>query len=174
MQSTYERQSKIKLITTIMTIIVIAGAVLIIDHLKSEDNATAKSESSLTASQTSETTNVSTSTAAETSQTTSADSSSTYKDGTYTATSQYYVPHGNESITVTLTLKDGTITDSSIENSGGDHDSKAYQKDFTSAYKKYVVGKKINGLKLGVVSGASDTSQGFNDALAEISSKAQS
>ena len=97
----------------------------------------------------------------------------TYKDGTYTASSSYFVPHSNESIAVSVTLKGGVVTDVSVQNSEGDGESAAYQEDFTASYKSHVVGKKISGLQLSVIAGASDTTQGFNDALSQINSKAQ-
>ncbi|MDB5177404.1 MAG: hypothetical protein JWN75_1072 [Candidatus Saccharibacteria bacterium] len=104
---------------------------------------------------------------------TSTTSTGSYKDGTYTSSTTYYVPHGSESIKVTLTVKNGVITDSAIENSEGDRESIAYQQDFTSAYKSQVVGKSISGLQLSYVAGASDTTQGFNDSLEKIRTQAQ-
>ena len=168
MQPSYERQSKVKLVTTIVTVIVIAGIVLITDHLKAKSSATTTATTATTTQPASTAT-----TSQDSSATTSTTSTSAYKDGTYTASSSYYVPHGNEDIAVTLTLKDGVVTSSSITNSEGDRDSAVYQEDFASLYKSYVVGKSISGLKIGVIAGASDTTQGFNDALSQISSKAQ-
>lgn len=121
------------------------------------------------------TTSASTGTSATTTDTTSsaATTSSSYKDGTYTSSSTYYVPHGSESIKVTLTVKSGVVTDSQIENSEGDRESAQYQEDFASVYKSQVVGKNIGNLQLSYVAGASDTTQGFNDALATIRTQAQ-
>jgi uncharacterized protein with FMN-binding domain len=96
-----------------------------------------------------------------------------YKDGTYTATSQYYVPHSYEEIQVSLTVKNGIVTDSSIQNSEGDRESAQFQEQFTAYYKSYVVGKNLSGLSLSRIAGASDTTQGFNDAVTQIQSKAQ-
>jgi uncharacterized protein with FMN-binding domain len=97
-----------------------------------------------------------------------------YKDGTYAATSKYSVPPGEESIQVTLTLSGGTITDASIQNSENDPESAQFQEDFATSYKSSVVGKKIAVLHLGNIAGASDTAQAFNDALSQITTKAQS
>lgn len=99
--------------------------------------------------------------------------SSGYKDGTYTASSDYFVPDGDESIKVTLTVKGGVVTDSQIANSESDPESASYQEDFASSYKGYVVGKKLNTIQLSYVAGASDTTQGFNNALTKIESQAQ-
>ncbi len=95
-----------------------------------------------------------------------------YKDGTYTASAEYYVPHSAEQIDVTVTIKDGVVASSSVQNSESNPESAQFQQDFAAQYKTYVVGKSIRGLKLGGVAGASDTSQGFNEALQQIASKA--
>jgi uncharacterized protein with FMN-binding domain len=99
--------------------------------------------------------------------------SSGYKDGTYSATSEYYVPHGSETIKVTLTVKDGNVTDSSVDNSEYDRESALFQEQFASEYKSSVVDKPISSLQLNYVAGASDTTQGFNDALQQIKTEAR-
>jgi uncharacterized protein with FMN-binding domain len=177
--TTHQQHAKTKLVATIATILVIAGVVVFVDHFKAKDSTAASSLTQTTASTepttASPTTTDSTTEATDSSSpsTTTTANTSNYKDGTYTATSNYYVPHGNESIQVSVTLKDGVVTNSSVENSEGDHDSARYQEDFAAAYKSYVVGKKISGLQLNIISGASDTTEGFNDALSQIVSKAQ-
>jgi uncharacterized protein with FMN-binding domain len=99
--------------------------------------------------------------------------SSGYKDGTYTAISDYYVPRSSEEIQVSLTLKNGVVTDSSIQNSEGDRQSAQYQRAFASSYKSYVTGKNIADINLSYVAGASDTTQGFNDAVSQIQTQAK-
>jgi uncharacterized protein with FMN-binding domain len=167
MQNTYQQQAKTKLIATCVAIVVVAGVIVLVDHLKATKMTNAASTSPSATSQT----------ATDTTSTTSTDtptiSSGRYKDGTYTAENQYYVPHGYEDIKVTVTLKNGFVTDSSIVNSESDHDSARYQEDFVAAYKSYVVGKKVGDIHLSYVAGASDTTQAFNDALSQIESKAQ-
>ena len=161
---TYEQHSSTKLASIVIAVIVIAGVVLVADHLKREASENTVPQHIV----------VSSSPASSASSSTSPGSSSSsgYKDGTYNASASYYVPHGNEQITVNVTLQSGTITDVSIQNSEGDRDSAQYQEDFASVYKSYVVGKKISGLSLSTVAGASDTTDGFNAAIARISSQA--
>lgn len=96
-----------------------------------------------------------------------------YKDGTYNATAYYYVPHGEESIGVTITVANGIVTNSSVQNSETNPESAQFQLYFTSQYKSQVVGKSLKGLQISYVAGASDTSQGFNAALVRIQSQAQ-
>ncbi len=120
------------------------------------------------------TTGTSTSTMPSSTSTNSSSSpSSSYKDGTYKASSDYYVPNGSESIKVSLTIKNGTITGSSIQNSEYNNVSAEYQQAFASEYKSSVVGKPISGLQLNYVAGASDTTKGFDDALQQIRTEAQ-
>lgn len=97
-----------------------------------------------------------------------------YKDGTYTATGNYSSPGGNENITVTVTLKGGVIIDTSTVAGATDLDSKEYQEEFISGYQSLVVGKNISSVSLSRVSGSSLTSEGFNNALSQIKSQAQS
>ncbi len=174
MLNTYEQHSKRKLIATILSIAVIAGVVVFADHL--ENNQASKNTSSQNSTTTDTTPSVASTTTSGTNTTNppaSTASTSDYKDGSYTASSDYYVPHGSETISVNLTLKSGVIADVSVQNSEGDRESAVYQEDFASVYKSYVVGKKITDLQLGIVAGASDTTQAFDDALSQIASKAQ-
>jgi uncharacterized protein with FMN-binding domain len=97
----------------------------------------------------------------------------TFKDGNYTATGNYVSPGGHESITVKVTLKDGVVTDTSAISGANDSDARDFQSQFIGGYKKLVVGKKIDSIRLSHVSGSSLTSQGFNDAIGQIKSQAK-
>lgn len=118
----------------------------------------------------------STATEASTSSTgASATSSSTqFKDGTYSAEGDYATPGGTEAIDVTLTVKGGVVTDSSVSQQPADHDSRAYQMEFAKSYKSSVVGRSLSELKLDVVAGSSLTSGGFNEAVDSIRTQASS
>jgi len=168
MLETYEKNSKKKLIATVVAVIVIAGVVVLADVLKSKDSAA----ETQTTSQSVATDSADTSTTPDTATSTSTDSSGV-KDGTYSATESYSVPPGQESIKVSLTLSGGTITDVSVVNSGNDRESAEFQNEFASSYKSQVVGQKISGLQISSVAGASDTTDGFNQALSQIAAQAQ-
>ena len=177
MLETYEKNPKRKLVVTVLTIIVIAGTIILADHFKSQSLKTSSASQTVTVTPAvvPATTNPPATTATTptpTAATVPPASSSGYKDGSYTASSDYYVPHGNETIGVSLVVTNGVITKASIQNSENDNQSARYQEDFAAEFKNYVVSKKISGLRLGVIAGASDTTQGFNDALSRISSKA--
>ena len=98
---------------------------------------------------------------------------STFKDGSYSATGSYLSPGGRESVDLTVTIKDGVITESSITTDAASNDSRRYQELFAENYKELVVGKEVNGLSLSRVAGSSLTSNGFNDALDEIRNEAK-
>lgn len=172
--NTYEARTKAKTIAAIVTIVVIVGIVILIETLqKHSDAATSSLGTTDTSTPAATDTTGTTSSPTTSNGTSSTTSSSTYKDGTYTADQQYYVPHGYEDIKVTITVASGVVTNASIVNSENDRDSQRYQEDFASSYKNYVVGKKLSDVKLSYVAGASDTTQAFDDALAQVRTQAQ-
>jgi uncharacterized protein with FMN-binding domain len=105
--------------------------------------------------------------------TSNASTASAYKDGTYSATGSYNSPGGNEDITISLTLKDGVVTTTSAQSGAHEAEGREYQSQFIASYKSQVVGKSLDSLQLSKVSGSSLTSQGFNDAVAQIKAKAK-
>ncbi len=98
---------------------------------------------------------------------------SVYKDGSYTTTVVYDSPAGGQAITVHITLKGDIVTATSTQAGATDGDSREYQDSFIAGYKQLVVGRRITGIHLSRVSGASLTSQGFNDALRKIETEAK-
>lgn len=99
---------------------------------------------------------------------------SSYKDGTYKATGSYLSPGGRESIELTVTIKDGVITGTSVKNNATDREAKDHQELFSGHYKELIVGKKISDVEsLSRVAGSSLTSNGFNNALDQIKDDAR-
>lgn len=98
-----------------------------------------------------------------------------YKDGNYSATGSYVSPGGPREISITLTIADGKITDSTFTG-GADVDptSKRFQTEFADGYKAMVIGKSVDEVNLTKVSGSSLTPKGFTDALNKIKSEAKS
>lgn len=160
----------------VATVMVLLAVVLVTFGVKAYEKRQ-KSATSLTTAPSTNTTLTPTDTTAsaptDTQQSSSPTTTSSFKDGAYTASSDYYVPHGAENISVTLSIKNGVVTNSSISNSETNPESAQFQEDFASQYKSYVVGKSISGLRLSYVAGASDTAQGFNDAVQQIQTQAQ-
>lgn len=95
-------------------------------------------------------------------------SSGIYKDGTYTADGPYVSPGGNVSIGVSITLKDNAITAVTVTPKASDPTSKQYETQFASGISAAVVGKQLDGLSVGAVSGSSLTGKGFETALEAI------
>lgn len=98
---------------------------------------------------------------------------STFKDGTYDTVGSYQSPGGLEKIAVTLTLKGGVVTDTSVQSKAISSDGEKFQKRFISGYKTEVVGKKLDDINLSQVSGSSLTPNGFNDAVKDIQQQAK-
>lgn len=99
---------------------------------------------------------------------------STYRDGIYQASGGYHSPGGDETVTVSITLKNGAVSDSTVTTTASNPTGKRYQSMFISNYKSLVTGKNINDIRLSKVSGSSLTSAGFNNALEQIKTQAKS
>ena len=112
------------------------------------------------------------SSAASTSAAASSSPASGLKDGTYSATGDYRSPGGPAEIGVTVTLRSGTIEKVQVAPKAADATARQYEAQFASGIDAVAVGKPIEGLKVGAVSGSSLTSQGFEKALAAIRAKA--
>lgn len=92
-----------------------------------------------------------------------------YDDGSYSSSVNYVTHHNhNESITVTITLEDGVVTDLNLDQSGTSGESAQYQSRFASSIDSYVVGESIDDISLSRVAGASDTTKAFMEALEDI------
>lgn len=98
---------------------------------------------------------------------------SKYKDGTYTSEGKYLSPGGDESVDVTITIKDDVVTDAKVESNATRPMSVKFQGLFIEGYKTLVVGKKIDEVVLDKVSGSSLTPKGFNDAVEKIKAESR-
>lgn len=96
-----------------------------------------------------------------------------YKDGTYTASANYSVPHSYQnSINVSITVKDGTISTASATHSSSDNESAQYIESFNSTLSSKVVGQSLSGASFSRIGGASLTTSGFQTALETIKNEA--
>lgn len=93
---------------------------------------------------------------------------SAYKDGTYSADGKYVSPGGPETIGITLTIKDGIITDAVGKVESSRPESIRRQTMFVNGFKAQIVGKSLAEVSLSKVSGSSLSPKGFNDAVAQI------
>jgi uncharacterized protein with FMN-binding domain len=136
-------------ISVLIAVLIVVGAIAI-GQKKSTDPAASDGAASTSASPASTT------------------QASSYKDGTYSASGAYLSPGGDEKIDVTMTVKDNTIADSSVNQVPSTHDAELYQKKFKDNFLPLVIGKKLNDISLSHVSGSSLTSGGFNKAVEQI------
>lgn len=97
-----------------------------------------------------------------------------FRNGTYTATASYAVP-GNDvnTITTTITISNDTVTSVRNSNTAKDKKSWSYIDSFEGSIGGVVIGKPMATLKPSRVGGASLTTNGFNDALNAIRSRAR-
>jgi len=95
-----------------------------------------------------------------------------YTDGTYEASGSYQSPNGTETVDVTITLADDTVTDVEVVGHGEAPESKRYQGQFIGGIAAEVVGKDIDEISVDRVAGSSLTSGGFMEALDAIKADA--
>ena len=160
---------------------ILGAALFVATQSQSQPAASSTNPTATTQAATKETTNQATNTATASTTPTSPSTSTTpattsgYKDGNYSATASYTVPRGYEnSITVTLTVKDGLVTAAKSTHTYTDHESAMYIDSFDGSIQSSVVGKTIRSLSsLSRVGGASLTTSGFDDAITTIATRAK-
>ncbi len=114
-----------------------------------------------------------TSTDASVDTTPTASDTTKYKDGTYEAQGNYVSPGGAETVGVKLTIKNDIVIDSVFTPEAERQISQDMQSQFAAGYKQFVIGKKLDDINVGKVSGSSLTPKGFNDAVAKIKVEAK-
>jgi len=95
-----------------------------------------------------------------------------YTDGTYTADGSYQTPETVETISVTLTVADGLVTDVEVTGDPQARESEQYQGEFIGGIADEVVGKSLDDIEVSRVAGSSLTSGGFNEAVDSIKEQA--
>ncbi|UWF76932.1 FMN-binding protein [Microbacterium neungamense] len=95
-----------------------------------------------------------------------------YADGTYTAEGSYQTPETVETVTVTLTLKDGVVTDVEMTGDPQAPETERFQGQFIDGIAAEVEGRPVDELQVDRVAGSSLTSSGFNQAVEKIKEQA--
>ena len=95
-----------------------------------------------------------------------------YTDGTYTESGDYTAPSGQETVEVTVTIADNTISTITVTGDATDPQAKLHQGEFIAGISDEVVGVNIDELNVHKVGGSSLTSSGFNVAIAAIKADA--
>jgi uncharacterized protein with FMN-binding domain len=102
----------------------------------------------------------------------SATTTGEYTDGTYTAEGSYQTPETLETVSVTLALEDGIVTEVEVTGDPQAPESEQYQGQFIGGIEQEVVGVSIDELDVSRVAGSSLTSGGFNSAVEAIKEQA--
>ena len=100
---------------------------------------------------------------------------SPYADGTYVVVQSYYAwPNIYEPMQTAITLENGIIVAADQAYSTVDYShSYNYQRHFDSLYKNVVIGMPLDDAPIARVGQATETTDGFNDALMVIKEKAK-
>lgn len=100
--------------------------------------------------------------------------SSSYKDGTYTASIGYYVPHGGQNtLKATVVISSGKISSATTSDNYTDRESGMYVQSFESSVSGDASGQSIGSYSPSRIGGASLTTQAFADALYDIANQAK-
>lgn len=91
-----------------------------------------------------------------------------YKNGIYSVIVDYSTPDGIEKIGVSLTVQNDMVVGSQFTDLSKDKKSKQYNRLFGQNYVSQVNGKPLDSIMLSNVSGASLTTQAFNNAVDQI------
>jgi len=107
-----------------------------------------------------------------TSSSTSSTAISPYKDGTYTASTTYRVPHGTNTYSGTVIISNGTIVSVSSQHDYTDRESGMYTDSFDSGLTSSAKGQSLASYSPSRIGGASLTTAAFSSVLDTIRTKA--
>ena len=93
-------------------------------------------------------------------------------NSTYTTNVSYQVPESTETLGLTISVLNGTVTDVNVSLSKNKGKSINYQNNFEKSYKQFVVGKQLKDINLSRVGGASVTTKAFMDAIKAVQKQA--
>lgn len=168
-------ETKQKIFVTIGTAAVVAAAIFggatLFNGSTAVNNGISSSSTVASSNQSSSSGSTTSSSATDTSS--SASSSTTasgnYKDGTYTKSVSYYVPHGEtNTIKVTLVVSGGVITSATTDNTYFDNESGMYISSFESSVNSSASGQSLASYSPSRIGGASLTTEAFAEAVSGI------
>lgn len=153
----------------LVAVTTVGGYTLFADKSSATPGASASSSSNSTAS----TTASSASSLSSTASTTTSTTTNKYKDGTYTATSSYSVPHGGQnSLIATVVIANGKISSVKTTDNFTDGESAMWIGGFEQSVSSDASGQSIADYTPSRLGGASLTTMAFSDALDQTRSKA--
>lgn len=137
------------------------------------DKSSATPTTSAPGSSATSTTTMNSATRPATTSSTATSIASTYKDGTYTATSSYSAPHGGQNtLAATVVIANGKISSVKTTDTYADDESAMWIGAFEQSVSSDASGQSIADYTPTRVGGASLTSMAFSDTLDQIRSKA--
>lgn len=157
----------------VVTALAVATGVYLFGSSETATNQSAAPSSSTSSDATASASDAGSTSSTNTVSSTTASATASYKDGTYSANTSYYVPHGTNNLTAKITVQNGKITAVTVNNDYSDNESGMYIDSFEAAIKNAVVGQDIGSLSLSRIGGATLTTQAFDDALATIRNDAK-
>lgn len=96
-----------------------------------------------------------------------------YRDGSYVAQGRYLTPGGAEAIGVQLKVAGGRIVTSEIQVEATSPTARQFQRQFATRLATRVLSQPLAAVSVTRVAGASLTSLGFDNALAQIRGEAR-
>ncbi len=173
-----DTKNKIFAVIGTVAILATAGIVGTVLFTKGDNTSTTETGSTTTNSQNTSSNSSSSDTSSNTSTSSSTNSTSastgSYKDGTYSASVSYSVPHGAQNtLKATVTVSSGKIASVSTTDNYSDHESAMYVSDFESALTSDAKGQSIGSYSPSRIGGASLTTEAFTEALTNIASQAK-
>lgn len=157
-----DNRNKIFAVVGTIAVLATAGVIGIGLFIRPDTNTNTSSSSATTTSNSTTSANTSTS------------SSSSYKDGSYTATVSYMVPHGNQNtLKATVVVSGGKITSVSTTDDYSDRESSMYVNSFENGVSSDATGQSLGSYNPSQIGGASLTTAAFNDAISQIRTQAQ-
>jgi uncharacterized protein with FMN-binding domain len=155
-------------------LLVLIGAGVVLFTSTQKDTAGSSTSSSSTSISSSLSSTSSSTSSLSTTSISTATAATVYRDGTYKASGSYTSPGGNESVEVTITLKDDLITSVSTSTDSKERQSRQYLGLFSQGISGQVNGKTLDNANVsGNVNGSSLTGRGFNQALKNIADQAR-
>lgn len=163
-----------KIFAVVGTVAILATAGTVGALLFTQQDTTSTSGITTSQNTTSSSSSGSSSTNSSSSSGTSTTTTGSYKDGTYTASQSYFVPHGGQNtVKATITISSGKISAVTVNDDYSDGESSMYIQDFESSVSGAIVGQSMGSTPFSRIGGASLTSSAFYDALDTIATQAK-
>ena len=169
-----DTRNKIFAVVGTVAILATAGITGLALFAQKDTTGTARTGATSSQTPTSGTSSSSTGSTAATSTSMGSMMSSGYKDGTYSSTISYNVPHGGQnSVKATVVISSGKISSVTTNDNYTDGQSSYYVSSFDSSVSSDAVGQPIGSYSPSQIGGASLTTYAFDQAISDIAAQAK-